>query len=89
VAGTVSAVTAAVTTVATAPTATASGAAAEGGWADCASENGSCSFSGTRQVRYGANGVYAYRSATDGIACDNATFGDPLYGVVKACSYAQ
>jgi hypothetical protein len=90
VAGTVSAVTAAVTTVATAPTATTSGTAAtEGGWADCATENGSCSFSGTRQVRYGANGVYAYRSATDGIACDNATFGDPLYGVVKACSYAQ
>jgi hypothetical protein len=84
VAGTVSAVTAAVTTVAT-----SAATGSEPSWAQCASENGSCSFSGTRQVRYGANGVYAYRSATDGIACDNATFGDPLYGVVKACSNAQ
>ncbi|MFL6716164.1 MAG: hypothetical protein ACJ8G3_07370, partial [Burkholderiaceae bacterium] len=86
VAGTVSAVTA----VATPSTGTvASTGASEPSWSQCASENGSCAFGGTRQVRYGANGVYDYRSATDGIACDNTTFGDPLYGVVKACSYAQ
>jgi hypothetical protein len=84
VAGTVSAVTAAVAT-----TATSTATGSESNWAQCASENGSCTFSGTRQVRYGANGIYAYRSSTDGIACDNTTFGDPLYGVVKACSYAQ
>jgi hypothetical protein len=81
VASTVSAVTAAVTKDST--------GSSESNWAQCASENGSCSFGGTRQVRYGADGVYAYRSASDGIACDNTAFGDPLYGVVKACAYAQ
>ncbi|MFL6715872.1 MAG: hypothetical protein ACJ8G3_05845 [Burkholderiaceae bacterium] len=87
VAGTVTAVTAAVATPSTGTV--ASTGASEPSWSQCASENGSCAFGGTRQVRYGANGVYGYRSATDGIACDNTTFGDPLYGVVKACSYAQ
>ena len=54
-------------------------------WTRCASENETCVFSGTRTVRYGANGTYATRTATASIACNNATFGDPLYGGVKAC----
>ena len=58
-------------------------------WVNCASENGVCSFSGTRQVRYGANGSYGYKSATGSISCSNDVFGDPIYGVVKACSYAD
>ncbi|WP_194711056.1 hypothetical protein [Noviherbaspirillum soli] len=58
-------------------------------WIACAAENGTCSFSGTRQVRYGANGTYAYKSATDSISCSNAVFGDPVYGVAKSCSYAD
>jgi hypothetical protein len=58
-------------------------------WTRCAVENGVCSFTGTRQVRYGANGVYAFRTATGSIGCDNATFGDPLSGVVKACDYSS
>jgi len=71
------------TTTAPAPTTTTTTT-----WTDCAGENGVCSFSGTRQVRYGANGSYAYKSATDSIGCNNATFGDPIYGTVKSCSYA-
>jgi hypothetical protein len=59
------------------------------GWVNCAGENGLCSFSGTRQVRYGANGSYGYKSATGSIACTNDAFGDPIYGVVKTCSYAD
>jgi hypothetical protein len=59
------------------------------GWTRCAVENGTCSFSGTREVRYGANGVFAYRTATGSIACNNATFGDPVYGAVKACDYSN
>jgi hypothetical protein len=55
-------------------------------WTACAAENGSCSFSGTRQVRYGANGVYVYKTATGPISCSNSTFGDPIVGVVKLCS---
>lgn len=58
-------------------------------WVNCAGENGLCAFSGTRQVRYGANGSYGYKSATGSIACSNDVFGDPIYGVVKACSYAD
>ena len=55
------------------------------GYALCASENQSCSFSGTKNVAYGANGKFNYKTATNGIACNNATFGDPIVGVVKAC----
>lgn len=58
-------------------------------WVACAGENGVCSFSGTRQVRYGANGSYGYKSATDAIRCSNDVFGDPIWGVVKSCSYAD
>jgi hypothetical protein len=58
-------------------------------WVACAGENSLCSFSGSRQVRYGANGIYGYKSATGSIACSNAVFGDPVYGVAKTCSYAE
>lgn len=57
------------------------------GYTWCANENGTCTFSGTASVAYGANGAFNYRTATNSIACDNATFGDPLVGVVKACYY--
>jgi hypothetical protein len=58
-------------------------------WTYCANEDGTCSFSGTRTVRYGANGTYVTRNATGSIACSNATFGDPLFGVAKHCDYAS
>ena len=58
-------------------------------WVSCASENATCSFSGARQVRYGASNSYAYKSASGSISCSNAVFGDPIYGVVKSCSYAE
>src|SRR5258706_378252 len=58
------------------------------GWTNCASENGTCSFSGTMAVRYGANSSYYYRTATSNIACNNATFGDPIVGTVKHCDYS-
>ena len=87
--GTASPVVAAVPVV-TAPVAPALTAATAGadGWTGCASEDGNCSVPGTRQVRYGANDLYSYRTATGAIVCNNATFGDPAYGVVKNCSYA-
>lgn len=66
------------------PTATPIGA-----WITCASENGFCSFSGTTQVRYGANGVWVTQTFTDGVSCTNAVFGDPIPGVVKTCQYYQ
>ncbi|MDI1483425.1 hypothetical protein [Polyangium sp. y55x31] len=54
-------------------------------WTYCADEDGWCSFTGTRKVAYGARGVFAHISATDGVTCNNATFGDPLVGVRKGC----
>jgi hypothetical protein len=58
-------------------------------WVLCANENEFCAFSGTRQVRYGAQGVFAFGTFTDGVLCANEIFGDPLVGVVKACEYEQ
>ena len=61
---------------------------AQSNWTFCANENGYCSFSGTRNIRYGANGSYFYRTLTNGTTCSNSVFGDPLFGVVKQCNYS-
>lgn len=57
-------------------------------WTHCATEGGHCAFTGTREVRYGADGIYVTRTFTDGVACNNAVFGDPVVGRLKSCSYA-
>jgi hypothetical protein len=57
-------------------------------WTSCSAENGSCSFSGTHEVAYGANGQYFYGSFTNGTSCSNAVFGDPAFGTAKTC-YVQ
>lgn len=57
-------------------------------WIACAAEDQQCAFSGLRRVRYGANGSFAYRTATGPVQCGNAVFGDPLPGVDKSCSYS-
>jgi beta-glucanase (GH16 family) len=59
------------------------------GWTRCATEGGTCTFSGTRQVRYGAGTTYFYKTATGSIACTNAVFGDPLPTLAKNCDYAS
>ena len=56
-------------------------------WTFCASEGAFCAFAGTKEVRYGANGTYAYRTLADGTPCTNTVFGDPLLGVVKQCHF--
>lgn len=58
-------------------------------WTACGNEGATCTFTGTRSVRYGANGVYASQVFAGGTACTNAVFGDPIYGVVKGCSYSS
>lgn len=56
------------------------------GFTFCAWENQRCNFSGAQDVAYGANGSFAYRyNVSGGIDCSNAVFGDPAYGIVKAC----
>jgi len=57
-----------------------------GTWTVCANEGGTCSFAGTQQVRYGANGLYAYKTLTGGTPCTNAVFGDPAPNVAKQCA---
>jgi beta-glucanase (GH16 family) len=59
------------------------------GWTRCATEGGTCTFSGTRQVRYGAGTTFFYKTATGSIACNNATFGDPLPTRAKTCDYSN
>lgn len=79
----------AVNSVSTATVTNVSPVYAPGAWTFCANENATCSFTGTKLVRYGASSSYNYGIYTDGVACDNATFGDPIYGTVKTCDYAD
>ncbi len=52
----------------------------------CADEGGVCAFSGQRTVKYGANGIWTEKIATNGIKCGNGEIGkDPLPGVAKQC----
>jgi hypothetical protein len=55
------------------------------GWTRCANEWASCSFSGTRRVRYGVEGNWVIKTLTGGTPCTNAVFGDPAVGVTKSC----
>jgi len=58
-------------------------------WTTCASEGGTCSFSGTRDVRYGTATSYVIKTLTGPVACTNTVFGDPARGYVKSCSYSS
>jgi hypothetical protein len=66
-------------------TISASFALSSGSWVFCANENQLCSFTGTKNVRFGANGVYVFKTLTNGTMCSNSVFGDPLSGVQKQC----
>jgi hypothetical protein len=56
-------------------------------WTFCANENQTCSFSGTRVVRYGAGTSFYTKIVTGTVSCSNGVFGDPLYGTAKHCDY--
>ncbi len=56
------------------------------GFTLCSSEGQTCLLTGTMDVAYGANGSFNYlTNRTGSIDCSNATFGDPIAGVVKSC----
>jgi len=58
------------------------------GYVYCSEESSTCTFSGTAQVAFGANGSFDYETFTNGASCSNSTFSpDPAPGVVKACYY--
>jgi Domain of unknown function (DUF1996) len=44
-------------------------------WTPCAAQGEHCEFSGTREVRFGADGRTETRSFTDGVMCSNRAFG--------------
>jgi uncharacterized protein (DUF1800 family) len=56
------------------------------GFVRCATEGSRCSFSGNAFVVYGALSSWtALRTFSGGVACNSATLGNPLPGVVKSC----
>lgn len=58
-------------------------------WTSCATENGTCTVPGTREVRYGVGNSYVSKIVTGLIACTNAIFGDPAQGIAKSCSFSS
>jgi alpha-L-rhamnosidase len=60
-------------------------AAVPTGYTKCAAENGTCAFTGTASVAFGANGIYTYKTLTGGIPCTNAALGDADFGFAKSC----
>jgi len=58
-------------------------------WTGCAAEGKDCRFSGTREVRFGGEGVYTSKIVTASTPCTVAAFGDPVHGKAKSCSYAD
>lgn len=58
-------------------------------WVTCASEGQTCVVPGSSStmVRYGANGRFAFKETSARIGCNNQVFGDPVWGMVKACAY--
>lgn len=58
-------------------------------WEYCARENGVCHPPHGATVRFGAHDRHAYvRNVHGPISCSIRTFGDPMYGVAKACEYS-
>lgn len=57
-----------------------------GSWVQCAAEWGTCSFTGTRDVRYGTASLYVVKSLTGPVRCTNDVFGDPAKAQAKTCS---
>jgi G8 domain len=57
-------------------------------WQACAPENQTCNFNGRKLVRYGAADKWVLREIGNTVACNNATFGDPLVGTRKSCQTA-
>lgn len=52
----------------------------------CAREGERCEFTGTREVKYGAQGKYYSKTLTGGATCNVETFGgDPTPNVLKRC----
>ncbi|KMZ13752.1 serine/threonine protein kinase [Candidatus Burkholderia humilis] len=58
-----------------------------GAWVPCASERGTCAFSGSRRVMYGTAAQHTVKTFRDEAHCDNGSFDDPAPGAEKTCWY--
>ena len=58
-------------------------------WTACSKENGTCTFAGSKLVRYGAGNFWKQGIYINSVACNNATFGDPVVGTFKSCQTAE
>jgi hypothetical protein len=56
-----------------------------GAWVQCATERGTCTFSGSRQVMYGTATQHTVKTFTGEAHCDNGSFDDPAPGAEKTC----
>ncbi|MBX9739931.1 MAG: hypothetical protein K2X62_07665 [Beijerinckiaceae bacterium] len=56
-------------------------------WVSCAREGSVCYAPYPTTVRYGAHGRFAQARVAGPVDCSNYTFGDPIYGVAKSCSF--
>lgn len=54
-------------------------------WVQSAVEGERLNFTGTRLVRFGANGSFSYGTFSGGVDCNTSTFGNPAPGAAKAC----
>lgn len=54
-------------------------------WATCAAENQLCSFSGTRQVRFGTATTFVTKTFTGSVACSRYAFGEVAVGATRQC----
>jgi endo-1,4-beta-xylanase len=57
------------------------------GYSYCSSEGTTCTYSGSVDIAYGANGLFNYllNQSSGSVSCNNDTFGDPIHGTAKAC----
>ena len=62
---------------------------AEPQWTTCANENQTCTFSGKKIVRYGADTRWRQGEFTNQVECRNSVFGDPAVGTFKSCQIAN
>jgi hypothetical protein len=61
-----------------------------GGYTSCATDEATCNVDGTREVAFGANGAFRFKTITGGTDCTTSAFGgDPLVGVPKNCYSAS
>lgn len=56
-----------------------------GGYTECASEGDTCSFTGYRELIFGASKKWSRRLVKNGVNCNTTALGDPAPGDAKKC----